>query len=238
MTASDTLLHIASLAKSLLRPRGRAVFVAETLREIASIPEVAELPLSLASARAGYEALSRPREDDLPIGPLAHRRMTCGELAALIPDGSDGDVSQLGAVLRVVAERYADPCGPDRQAAIREDAAREAEELEQYTPQMIEEIATMTSTPRTPKEAVYDEKISPLMSQIIALCKEHKINMVADFSLGYDPAAEQTLFCTTAMPKVDPSDEEGVQRMTRAYHALKPDSGLFAFTITSTEVTR
>jgi hypothetical protein len=35
------------------------------------------------------------------------------------------------------------------------------------------------------------------MKRIIALCKEHKINMVADFSLGYDPAADETLFCTT-----------------------------------------
>lgn len=130
MTANDTMLHIASLAQSLLRPRGRAAFVAETLREIASIPEVAALPLSLASARAGYEALSRPREGEMPIGPLAHRRMTCGELAGLLPDGPNCDVRQLAAVLRVVAEHYRDPSGPDRQAAIREDAAREADEIE------------------------------------------------------------------------------------------------------------
>lgn len=44
---------------------------------------------------------------------------------------------------------------------------------------------------------MYDSKIHPLMKRIIALCKEHKINMVADFSLGYDPAADETLFCTT-----------------------------------------
>ncbi len=88
---------------------------------------------------------------------------------------------------------------------------------------------------RTPKEAVYDEHISPLMAQIIKLCKKHKINMVADFSLGYDSAADQTLFCTTALPGVDPSDEKGAERMMRAYEALRPKSELFAFTITSSK---
>lgn len=91
------------------------------------------------------------------------------------------------------------------------------------------------STPRTPKEAVYDERISPLMEQIIALCKEHKINMVADFSLGYDPEGDQTLFCTTALPKVDPSDEKGVERMMASYEAIRPKPQLFAFTITSSK---
>lgn len=91
----------------------------------------------------------------------------------------------------------------------------------------------MSDKPRTPKEAVYDQQIAPLMSQIIALCKEHKINMVADFSLGYDVEADQTLFCTTALPKVDPDDEKGVERMMRAYEALKPQPQLFAFTIMS-----
>lgn len=89
------------------------------------------------------------------------------------------------------------------------------------------------TAPRTPKEAVYDEQIAPLMDQIIALCKEHKINMVADFSLGYDPKADETLFCTTAMPSVDPDDERGVEQMMRAYEAIKPQQRLFAFTITS-----
>lgn len=93
----------------------------------------------------------------------------------------------------------------------------------------------MSDEPRTPKEAIYDEHISPLMAQIIKLCKEHKINMVADFSLGYDPEADQTLFCTTALSKVDPDDEKGVERMMRAYNALKPQSSLFAFTITSSK---
>lgn len=90
------------------------------------------------------------------------------------------------------------------------------------------------SEPRTPKEAVYDERISPLMTEIIKLCKEHKINMVANFSLGYDPTADQTLFCTTAMPTLDPDDTKGVEQLTRAANAMRPKPELFAFTITTT----
>ena len=86
-----------------------------------------------------------------------------------------------------------------------------------------------------PKEAFYDERISPLMAQIIALCKEAKINMVADFSLGYDEEAEETLFCTTCLPSLDPDDEEGVGRMNRAHAALRPRSSFVAFTITTTK---
>jgi hypothetical protein len=90
----------------------------------------------------------------------------------------------------------------------------------------------MSDGPRTPKEALYDEQISPLMRQIIALCKEHKINMVADFSLGYDPEADETLFCTTALPEIDPGDQKGAERMMRAYQAMRSPPQLLAFTIT------
>ena len=41
------------------------------------------------------------------------------------------------------------------------------------------------------KEQVYDEQISPLMAQIIAICNEHKIANLCTFSLGDD------LACTT-----------------------------------------
>jgi hypothetical protein len=89
----------------------------------------------------------------------------------------------------------------------------------------------MSNEPRTPKEAVYDERISPLMAQIIALCKEHSINMAAQFSLGVDEANEQTLFCTTCLP-VDESDEKGHERvMTLRRHMYPPRSDFFAFTI-------
>ena len=45
------------------------------------------------------------------------------------------------------------------------------------------------------KEEIYDEQISPLMTQIIAICKEHKIANVCSFSLDLD----EGLCCTTCM---------------------------------------
>lgn len=52
------------------------------------------------------------------------------------------------------------------------------------------------------KEEIYDEKISPLMKEIIGLCKAHGIAMIASFAL---PTEEDTgLCCTTCLP-----DENG-----------------------------
>lgn len=84
-----------------------------------------------------------------------------------------------------------------------------------------------------PKEAFYDEKISPLVAEIIKLCKEAKINMLMDFSLGYDEKEDNTLFCTTIMPDLDKEDKAGVERMMLGYQAMKPNPSLFAFTIVS-----
>ena len=79
-----------------------------------------------------------------------------------------------------------------------------------------------------PKEPFYDERISPLMSQIIALCKEAKINMAAQFSLGYDDENEAPLWCTTVLHNVDPDDEEGVQRMKELRAKMYPPRADFA----------
>jgi len=43
------------------------------------------------------------------------------------------------------------------------------------------------------KEAIYDDKIAPLMTQILAICQEAKIPMIADFGLDDD------LHCTSAL---------------------------------------
>ena len=45
------------------------------------------------------------------------------------------------------------------------------------------------------KEEIYDEQISPLMEQVIAICSEHKIANVCSFALD----AEEGLQCTTMM---------------------------------------
>jgi len=47
------------------------------------------------------------------------------------------------------------------------------------------------------KEQAYDSRISPLMTQIIAICKENKIAMLATFSV---PSEEDDgCVCTTAL---------------------------------------
>lgn len=48
-------------------------------------------------------------------------------------------------------------------------------------------------------EAVYDEQLAPLMTQIIAICKEHQIPMVAQFQYA-NHAEAGPAFCTTTLP--------------------------------------
>lgn len=49
------------------------------------------------------------------------------------------------------------------------------------------------------KEAVYDEEISPLMAQIIAICKRESIPMACRFQFA-DLDDEGPQFCTTLLP--------------------------------------
>ena len=88
----------------------------------------------------------------------------------------------------------------------------------------------MSDEPRTDKERIYDEKISPLMTQIITLCKEHKINMAATFSLGMDPEEGETLFCSSILP-ADKYDEDGYKRVNECRAVMSPEPHFAAFTI-------
>ncbi len=63
------------------------------------------------------------------------------------------------------------------------------------------------------KESIYDERINPLMAQIIEICKEHKIAMLADFMLDDD------LKCTSALLA---DDFEPSESQIKAYDLLKP----------------
>lgn len=67
---------------------------------------------------------------------------------------------------------------------------------------------------RNAKETTYDTLIAPLMTEIIGICQEHKINMVASFSLGRIEAdeGEEDLLCTTALHP-DKADEAGVVKV-------------------------
>ena len=47
------------------------------------------------------------------------------------------------------------------------------------------------------KEQIYDTKIEPLMTQIISICQDHKIAMLASFDIGHPD--DEGLRCTTAL---------------------------------------
>lgn len=50
-------------------------------------------------------------------------------------------------------------------------------------------------------EKVYDEQISPLMSEIIGICKANGMPMVATFQYKDRPEVEgEYLYCTTVLP--------------------------------------
>lgn len=74
---------------------------------------------------------------------------------------------------------------------------------------------------RGPRELAYDEHISPLMTQIIALCREHSIPMLASFELDYEEEHGGALHCTTFLVNdndMRPSDD----RLARARQCIQP----------------
>lgn len=52
-------------------------------------------------------------------------------------------------------------------------------------------------------EEIHDSQIAPLMNQIIAICEEHGIPMVANFQLS---TGEDPLYCATVVLGKDVSD--------------------------------
>ena len=85
---------------------------------------------------------------------------------------------------------------------------------------------------RTAKEAIYDEQISPLMEQILTICKDNKIAMLADFALGKDPEADDAeLKCTSGLLA---DEHEPTPEMIKAWSMIQPRQASFmAFTITT-----
>lgn len=77
-------------------------------------------------------------------------------------------------------------------------------------------------------ESVYDERIAPLMSQIIAVCKEHKLPMLATFQ--YQRTEENGEgFCTTSLPF---SERGTAEKLTQAMNVMAPRRGPRMSTIT------
>lgn len=80
-------------------------------------------------------------------------------------------------------------------------------------------------------EAIYDEQISPLMTQIIAICKEHDLPMLATFVCA-QREDDDPLHCTTYIPR------EGVTGVLRSlyrvvYEQYDAVPSFTAFTITT-----
>ena len=49
------------------------------------------------------------------------------------------------------------------------------------------------------KEKVYDEKIEPLMTEIISICAKHDIKMFASYYLKEQTADSDDMYCTTLL---------------------------------------
>jgi hypothetical protein len=72
-----------------------------------------------------------------------------------------------------------------------------------------------------PKETVYDESISPLMTEIVGLCQKHGINMAATFVLDYCEDTEAPLLCTTVLEPDDGKDA-GLDHIRKVRAAMVP----------------
>jgi len=79
----------------------------------------------------------------------------------------------------------------------------------------------------TEREAVYDEKIAPLMKQIIDICKAHKVPVVASFDLSDEEHEGFRCSTYTGVPR----DEmpETFEEVIKLLYPPKPQ--LYAFTI-------
>lgn len=89
----------------------------------------------------------------------------------------------------------------------------------------------MNTEPKAPEvfdlEAVYDEQIAPLMSQIIAVCKAHRLPMIASFNYRSTEDAHDTCDTLLAFEERDAPD------YPRALATIRGGARLLAFTIRS-----
>ncbi len=78
------------------------------------------------------------------------------------------------------------------------------------------------------KEQVYDEQISPLMINIIAICKEHKIAFVASFAIPNE--GDPDLRCTSGLTESRDESTEDVEDYRTVLDILRrkqPDPMMF-----------
>ena len=87
------------------------------------------------------------------------------------------------------------------------------------------------------KEQIYDVQISPLMQQIIGICRENGVAMIASFSIAHDgegPNGEDcsSLTCTTHLPD---GDEVFDERYSKCANSIRqPARQVPAMNITTT----
>ena len=73
------------------------------------------------------------------------------------------------------------------------------------------------------KEQIYDNQISPLMQQIIAVCREHGIAMTASFAIDHDGEGPEgqdcsALVCSTLLPD---GNNEPNPLFTQAFNLIR-----------------
>jgi len=82
-------------------------------------------------------------------------------------------------------------------------------------------------TEKWDEERTYDERIHPLMAQVIAICREHRIPMLASFA--YRNGDDGADYCTTSLP----FDGREIESFGEAYRSIRRRQHAVAVTITS-----
>lgn len=87
------------------------------------------------------------------------------------------------------------------------------------------------------KEDIYDTKIAPLMTQIIEVCKEHKIPMLATFNYACTDEHSDggnDRFCTTCIDGINGyQPPEIIEALHIVRHGAVSRPKMAAFTITT-----
>lgn len=78
-------------------------------------------------------------------------------------------------------------------------------------------------------ESVYDEQISPLMQQIIAICQEHNMPMIASFA--FENCEERNLGCCTTV--LNAFDNRKVKEFDEATRVIQRRPVVMAMTFMS-----
>lgn len=81
------------------------------------------------------------------------------------------------------------------------------------------------------EEEIYDERIAPLMTRIIDICKDSNIPFFATFIYGN--SADGTEHCTTKLPGIGKRNSAEITKLMNALQG--PENGYAAFTITRSD---